>query len=141
MELIKKIRVIADKEFYHKMIIMLVMVIIAAAFETIRIGLIVPYIQLLGDPQRMNEIQWLALIYKKTGFENNTSFLILLSVVLICFYIIKNSYLLLMYFLQFHFCYEKKISLSSNIFRSYLSRPTGRSFSRSRNGTAGNTSK
>ncbi|HHT9158373.1 MAG TPA: ABC transporter ATP-binding protein [Candidatus Brocadiaceae bacterium] len=123
MELIKKIRLIADKEFYHKMIIMLVMVIIAAAFETIGIGLIVPYIQLLGDPQRINEIQWLALIYKKTGFENNTSFLILLSVVLIGFYIIKNSYLLLMYFLQFHFCYEKKISLSSNIFRSYLSRP------------------
>lgn len=123
MELIEKIRLIADKEFYNKMIIMLVMVVIAAAFETVGIGLIVPYIQLLGDPERINEIQWLALIYSKMGFESQKSFLILLSFLLIGFYITKNCYLLFMYFLQFHFCYEKKISLSRNIFRSYLRRP------------------
>ena len=123
MELIKKISLISDKKFNQRMLIILVMVIGAAAFETAGIGLIVPYIQMLSAPERVNEIQWLNFIYMEMGFENQKSFLILISFALIIFYVTKNAYLLFMYYLQFCFCYEKKVSLSRNIFLSYLRRP------------------
>lgn len=94
-----------------------------AAFETLSIGLIVPLISVIGNPELIEENKALNYAYNWLGASSTDDFLLHLAVILLLVYVLKNFYLGLLAFAQSSFIFKKQAGLSRNLLAYYLNRP------------------
>lgn len=102
---------------------LLAMIVLGAGFETIGIGLILPFIGILSTPDLIQSHPTLRGISNRLGVQSPETFLIICASALLIYYIIKNTYLALVVYLQNRFIYERQSQLSTRLFRSYLDAP------------------
>lgn len=99
------------------------LILIGAGFETLGVGLVLPFISLLENPQQINETGLLRRVHQIVGEPESRQFLIWASVGFIGIYLLKNVYLTGVTYLQYRFIYDKQIELSHRLFRAYLYSP------------------
>ncbi|WP_026672551.1 ABC transporter ATP-binding protein [Alkalihalobacterium bogoriense] len=119
---IKLLRLFNKKE-KKKLILIFFLMIIAAFFETVGIGLIVPFVSVVTNPEIIQEQRALSIVYEYFNFQSTASFTFFLAVLLLSIYIIKNLYLLLFYYIQNRVVLNQQVKLSRNLFQEYLSKP------------------
>ncbi|MBP1949043.1 ABC transporter ATP-binding protein [Virgibacillus litoralis] len=112
-----------NKREKKKLIILFFMMIAAALFETIGIGLIVPFVGIVTDPSIIQEQAILSYIYDLFQFESTTTFIIFSVVTLLAVFILKNLYLLLFNYTQFRVILNQQVKLSRELFKEYLKKP------------------
>lgn len=100
-----------------------VLILIGAGFETLGVGLVLPFISLLENPQRVQEAGLLRWVYQAVGEPELRQFLIGAGLGFIGIYLIKNAYLTGLNYLQCRFIYDKQVELGSRLFQSYLYSP------------------
>ena len=100
-----------------------ILILIGGGFETLGVGLVLPLISLLGNPELIEQQGILRWIYQAVGEPAPRQFLMGCGLAFIGLYIIKNSYLTALHYLQCRFIYDKQIELSSRLFRAYLYSP------------------
>ena len=94
--------------------------LVGAGLETLGVGLIPPFVALLGNPEIIEQQRVLSWLYSQSGATSHQIFLLWVSVALLAIYLVKNAYLALLTYWQYHFLYAKQVSLSSRLLRSYL---------------------
>ncbi|MCT7974874.1 ABC transporter ATP-binding protein [Laspinema olomoucense] len=99
------------------------LILIGAGFETLGVGLVLPFISLLESPQKVEEAGLLRGVYQAVGQPEVRQFLIWAVLGLIGIYLIKNVYLTGLTYLQCRFIYDKQVELGSRLFRAYLYSP------------------
>lgn len=99
------------------------LILIGAGFETLGVGLVLPFISLLENPQRVQEAGLLKWVYQKVGEPELRQFLIWAVLGFIGIYLLKNAYLTGLTYLQCRFIYDKQVNLCSRLFRAYLYSP------------------
>ncbi|RDW22486.1 ABC transporter ATP-binding protein [Oceanobacillus arenosus] len=99
------------------------MMIIAAIFETVGIGLIAPFIGIITNPEIIQNQAILAYVYEFFNFQNTNAFIILLVALLLSVFIFKNLYLLLFNYLQVRVTTNQQVKLSRDLFQEYLTKP------------------
>ncbi len=99
------------------------MMLIAAIFETIGIGLIVPLVGIITDSGIIQEQKTLKFIYDFFGFQSTTKFVIFSVIILLFVFIFKNIYLLIFNYAQFKVILNQQVKLSQRLFREYLVKP------------------
>ncbi|MCT7990071.1 ABC transporter ATP-binding protein [Laspinema olomoucense] len=97
-----------------------VLILIGAGFETLGVGLVLPFISLLENPQRVQETGLLRWFYQAVGEPEIRQFLIGSCLGFIGIYLIKNIYLTGLNYLQYCFIYDKQMELGLRLFQSYL---------------------
>ncbi len=112
-----------NKREKKKLIILFFMMIIAALFETIGIGLIVPFVGIVTDPAIIQEQAVLSYIYDLFNFQSTTAFIVFSVITLLAIFVLKNLYLLLFNYAQFRVILNQQVKLSRNLFREYLVKP------------------
>lgn len=112
-----------NKKEKKKLLILFFMMIISAMFETVGIGLIVPFVGIVTNPTIIKEQAILRYLYNLIGFKSTTSFLIFSVFVLLFIYIIKNSYILFFQYCQNRVIMNQQIKLSRMLFNEYLKKP------------------
>ena len=120
---VKKILMLFNKREKIKLTILFIMMIFAALFETIGIGLIVPFVGTVTNPQSIKEQAILLYIYKFLNFQSTEAFIVFLVVLLLLIYIIKNIYLLLFNYAQNRVILYQQVKLSRSLFNEYLTKP------------------
>lgn len=100
-----------------------ILILIGAGFETLGVGLVLPFISLLENPQRVEQAGLLRWVYQAVGEPEIRQFLIGAGLGFIGIYLLKNAYLTGITYLQFRFIYDKQIKLCSRLFRAYLYSP------------------
>jgi ATP-binding cassette, subfamily B, bacterial PglK len=120
---IKKILFLFSKKEKKKLIILFLMMIIAAVFETAGIGLIVPFVGVITNPDVVQEEGALAAVYKLLKFNSTTSFIIFSVIIFLTVFVVKNSYLLLYNYVQAKIVLNQQVKLSRNLFKEYLTKP------------------
>jgi ATP-binding cassette, subfamily B, bacterial PglK len=95
----------------------------AAVFETVGIGLIVPFVGVVTNPNLILEQPILAKINSWFGFESTLSFIIFMVIGLFMIFLLKNIYLIFFYFIQFKVILNQQIILSGKMFKEYLTKP------------------
>ncbi|MEE6451418.1 ABC transporter ATP-binding protein [Gottfriedia acidiceleris] len=119
----KKLLMLFNKKEKKKLLILFFMMIISAMFETVGIGLIVPFVGIVTNPTIIKEQAILRYLYNLIGFKSTTSFLIFSVFVLLFIYIIKNSYILFFQYCQNRVIMNQQIKLSRMLFNEYLKKP------------------
>ncbi|PEJ58450.1 ABC transporter [Bacillus sp. AFS002410] len=120
---ILKLLKIFNKKEKRKITILFIMMLMAAFFETIGIGLIIPFVGIVTSPEIIQKQTVLSYLYELFNFHSNTSFIIFLVVVLLSVFLLKNSFILFFQYLQYRVVLNQQVKLSSKLLREYLIKP------------------
>jgi len=97
--------------------------IFSSALEIVGIGLILPFIALLGHPGLLTSNKWLNLIYQTTHLQTFNKFMAAMAIGIALVFLVKNVVLFFMTFWQTKFVYQKQTYFVSRLFRAYLMSP------------------
>jgi ABC-type multidrug transport system fused ATPase/permease subunit len=120
---IKKLLMLFNKKEKKKLLLLFFMMIIAALFETLGIGMIVPFVGIITNPAIIKENRILAYIYELFKFQSTTAFIIFTVVILLMIFVLKNSYILLFQYVQNKVILNQQVKLSRRLFEEYLTKP------------------
>jgi ATP-binding cassette, subfamily B, bacterial PglK len=104
-------------------LLLLLMMAVGAGLEVAGISLIVPFIQLLNDPEILSQNAKLARLYQLTGAQTPRQFFMFVGVGLLGFYLLKNLYLIASIHAQNRFLARKRVELLHETLRFYLKSP------------------
>lgn len=123
MSLLKRVSKILTKRQKHLLVILLFMMLIGAALETVGTSLVLPLITVATAPDKVLEDESMRFVYDLFHMNSVNDFLLMLVAVLIAVFVIKNIYLYFMYYAQYRFIYNGQFNTSRNLFKDYVKRP------------------
>lgn len=121
--LISKILYLFDTRERVKIVLIFGLMLGGAALEVLGIGVILPIIAMLANPDGIRENAFLAQVYDWIAPTSVNVFIIWACAGMLGVYVLKNGYLFFTAYIQARFMYNKNLILSSRLFRSYLYRP------------------
>lgn len=120
---VNKLLKLLNKKDKQKLILIFFMMIIAALFETLSIGVIVPFVSIVTSPETIKDQSVLSEIFKLFNFQSESSFIMFAVVLLILIFILKNMYILLYNYIQYRIVLNQEVKLSTTLFKEYLTKP------------------
>jgi ATP-binding cassette, subfamily B, bacterial PglK len=123
LKIIKKIKALLSLAERRDTIIFFLLMLVAMLLETFSIGLIVPLIKVLSDPEVISSTNYLSGAINFLGIENYRLLVISVSVALVLAFLIKNLYLAFFIWFKVRFISNLRMNLSNRLFQTYLSQP------------------
>ena len=123
LDIFDKINTIYNKKQKIKFCFLFCLIVISGFMELVGISLILPFINVVINPDIIITNKYLAYIYNFFKIENTTNFLIFLAFVLIIVYIIKNFYMLIVYYFQYKILYNAQRDMSLQLIKFYIKQP------------------
>lgn len=123
MDTVIKLKKVLSDEAKKKFYILFFLMIFAALFETIGLGLIAPFVGLVANPEVIYTNEILFSIYSFFGFENFSSFFIVMTIGLLSIFILKNVYLLFFSYYKYDIIRDEQVNMSRSLFSSYMKMP------------------
>lgn len=120
LSVLKQLREIFNKSDRYKLLFLMALVIVSSALETIGIGLIFPFINLVSNPSLTMGNSKFKYMYDLLGFNEVNNFIIAVGLLLIAFYIFKNFFIAANFYIQQSFIALKRAEISSKLYRYYL---------------------
>lgn len=99
------------------------MMFLAAGMEILGIGVVTAFIGILINPHLINEHPVLRIVYDLFGATSVREFAIQTAFILFVIFLVKNSYLALLVYVQTRFALKKEASLAKQLLAAYLAIP------------------
>lgn len=129
MEKWKNVKAIYSKFSYiltskqkRSAVLVFAMTILGAVFEMLGVSVIVPFVQAIMNPEEMLEKQWIRGIYDGLHIQTSEYIVLLVGIVIIFIYLIKNLYLSLLSYVRANFSAKIQRELSVRLMQSYMKR-------------------
>lgn len=123
MDIVKKLNFILNKKQKSRVIILLFMIIIGALLETLSVSMILPIIQAVVEPNAFETNKMIIVISDLCKIKSLDDFVIMMIIMLIAVFFIKNLYLLFMYYVQHTFVTNNQYRTSGIFLQNYLNKP------------------
>ncbi len=123
LNIIKELRTIYTKKQQVKFSFLFVLIVISGFLELVGISLILPFINVVINPEVIITNKYLFFVYKLFHISNTTNFLIFLAFILILAYIFKNLYMLVVYYFQYKILYDAQKDISLQLIKFYVNQP------------------
>lgn len=123
MDIIKKMGYIFQKKQRIGLAFLLIGLFIGAALELMGVSLIMPLISLISEPEIIETNPIMNYLYHLFSMHSVNDFFIFLVWVIIGVYIVKNIFLVLMYYAQYSFIYNNQLKVSGQLIDCYLKKP------------------
>lgn len=121
--ILKKLSYLLDRRDKIQVILLFFILLGVSVLEMLGVGFVVPFISLISNPDSIQEKPILNTLYHWIGNASDTQFLVILCLIYLGIYVIKNSYIAGSFYLQYRFIYNKQIKLSDQLFQGYLGAP------------------
>lgn len=121
--LFEKIAYIFDKNQKVKALFLFVAIVIGAFAELLGVTAVLPFINVILNPDTILKNRYLSGIYAAFGFSEVNDFIIFLAGLIIFIYIAKNIYIYFMHSMQYRFTYENQRRLSHKMMDCYMKQP------------------
>lgn len=118
--MIKKIRRILPIRQKISLIILAVLLFIGGIFDLLGVSLIIPIVNIVMDSSIIEDNNSLTLIRDVLGIRSDKMFIILLLIVMIAVYVLKNLYMILMYNTMYNILWKYKEQLSMRLLSCYM---------------------
>lgn len=99
------------------------MMLVSAGLETLGVGLILPFLQLIENPASLSQLPILGDIRKSFGTTSKEELLLYAGLGLLGVVILKNGFLVVLIYCQFRVTYQNQWLLSTRLYRLYLESP------------------
>lgn len=118
--MLKKINYVLNRKQKINLILLFIIIFVGAFVELLGVSAVMPLIEVATQPQQMNEKWYFLLISDCTGITDSSQMLVFLAGVLIVIYVLKNTYVTMMYSLQYRFIFNNQQRLSVRMMKSYM---------------------
>ncbi len=122
IKILKKLRILLDGRQKGTMAGLVVLMIISAFLQTAGVGLLVQVVNIVIDPDAVENSRAVSLLYDLLGSDSYSSFSITVMALLIVVYVAKNLFLYFQQKMMFHFVYTNQFRTSERMMRNYLRR-------------------
>ncbi len=120
LEQMRWIAALLDKSDRARMRVLGLMLAVSAVLETVAVGAVVPFIDLINDPGRVLAHPAIHVLYDRLGFTRPREFLIAASLAWVVLVVVKNLYNLKVVALQEGFLGRKTAEIASRLFVRYV---------------------
>ena len=103
--------------------LLLVAVIVMAAFQTAGVGAISPFMSVAANPESIHTNELLSTLFEAGGFADARGFLIALGVGVVAIMLAGNAFTAITMYWLYRFVQMRNCSLSRRLFRQYLYQP------------------
>lgn len=121
--MIKKIGYIFNRREKVKIVFLTVMSIIGSLFELLSISLFSPFVELIMNPDAVNESQIMIYIMKMFSIKNIQNFLAMLAGAIMVIYVVKNVFIIWQKNAIYKFSYGTQRKLSASLLKAYMNEP------------------
>lgn len=122
LEVLKKLTYILTKKQKKLSIVVFLMTIGGAVFETLGVSIIVPLVQSFLSADQLLQNKYVKPIAQWIHIETGTQLIILISVTVIAIYVLKNVYMIFLSYVRIKFAVKVKRELSIKIMNAYMER-------------------
>ena len=129
----KNIWIILNAHERKRFIYLLILMIVVTFFEVVGIGSIMPFLSVLGNPEIIENNEYLKLVYDALEFESQKSFLIFLGVVAFCMLLASAIIRSLGAYANLRFSNMRRHSIGQRLLKKYLHQPYSFFLSKSSN--------
>ena len=123
MDIQKKLQFIFTKEQKVKVVLLFFILFLGALLELLGVSAIMPLIQVVTNPNVLRETGYLKWAYELFSMDGVNDFLILLVILLMIIYVVKNVYLSFMYYIQYTFVFQNQLKMAAKLIDCYLKKP------------------
>ena len=99
------------------------MLTIGVVFEIFGLGILVPLLKLILEPESLNDNQGIKVIYELFKFKTHSSFINFFLIIISIIYVFKTVYIVYLYHRQNRFISNFIANLSNSLFSKYLYSP------------------
>lgn len=117
---LKKLRVILTQRELRIFSVLLVVIMFMGVFELAGIGAIMPFMQLVSQPDAIAQSPWLMEVYTYFGFESERSFLIAIGFMVLGLLTVANIFTVVTVWLQHKFAWNSAHSIATRLLEKYL---------------------
>lgn len=121
--LFAKLGYIFDKRDKWKLVLLTMAIVIGSFLELLAVMVFVPFIDVLQNPNIIQDRWYLKAVFDLCHFHSNKSFMVLIAAGIIGIYVIKNGYLILEKDYIFRFSYNTQMKLSTRLLAAYMKEP------------------
>lgn len=122
IKILKKMRVLLDKKQKRNMAELIILMIVGAIWQTAGVGMLVQAVNVIIDANALENSKTVAAMYRLSGIGSYESFSIMVMVLLILVFVVKNVFLFFQQKLTFAFVYTNQFRTSERMMRNYLRR-------------------
>ncbi len=123
LAILRKLMGILNKKQKGKVAGLLIMIFIGAMLEMMGVGLIIPVVEGVMEPNRLLQKEYIQILGRFLPFEKAGDWLLFLIVTIIAIFFLKNFYLLLQIYVQSRFVNRNQSDTISYMLEEYLNRP------------------
>jgi len=106
-----------------KLALLFLLMLIAAAMEVAGISLVLAFISILADAERLMAIEWLLPILEYFSIDTPRTLLLYGSIALLGIFIVKTGYMFSFNFIQGRFIFNRFYFIADKLFQSYMNAP------------------
>lgn len=123
MKLLARIVSILPRKEYGNCVIIFLTMLLGAGVEAVGVGLILPLVSLIGNPDYLYQHTQMSETLAVIGIVDHKSMVISAAALLLGVYILKNIYLAWSLGFQIRFSIQNQISFSKELLKIYLKKP------------------
>lgn len=123
LDIIRKLSCILNKKQQKRIIGLGILILIGGLLEMLGVGIMLPLVNAILDMEGMAQNKYVQWICSITHIEDMNAFVILLLIVVVLVFIIKNTYLLFLAYVQARFVNNNQHRAGSYMLEEYLNRP------------------
>ncbi len=121
-KILNKIFILLDKKQKRFMIVLVIMMLIGAILEACSVAVIIPVINIIIDKDAIESSRIMSRFFELSHISDVNVFAILVMVLLILMFVIKNIYLYIQQKVLYNYIYTNQFSTSERMMRNYIRR-------------------
>lgn len=122
-QILKKMNLLLDKKQKVKMVGIVFLMLIGGVLESLGVTMIIPVLSVLIDPTCVRTNKYMAFIYQGLHLSSPTQFTVLMMLILIIVFIVKNGFLFFQNVVQLRFVYTNQFATSRRMMINFMERP------------------
>lgn len=119
----KKLSCILNKKQQRKIVGLGVLILIGGLLEMLGVSIMLPLVTVIMDVDRMQHNKYVQMICGWLHIESMNHFVVLLLIVVVLVFVLKNAYLLFLAYVQSKFVNSNQHRAGSYMLEEYLNRP------------------
>lgn len=123
LSLFKKLSSILDKKQKRSILGLMFLILIGGLLETLGVSLVMPLISAILDKESFAKNQYVVMAMNMLGIGDVQSLIYILLFALMAMFVIKNTYLIWLTYMQSRFVNTNRCRCTTNLLNQYLNRP------------------
>lgn len=122
-EILVKFNKVLNRKQKSRVIVLIIMILIGAVLETLGVSMIYPLVEAVVMPESAQTAGLVSMLTRLFRTDNMEDFVFLMLIFLIVIFILKNAYMVFLYYVQFSFISNNQYRISRDLLKVFLNRP------------------